>query len=110
MGLFRKSANPAALRVETSTGETHADPSEDHLFLLLEDLHPDDHVIVSRGEQTYVQVLRAGDGYLVERREGSEEQHTHARTADVRAAHQDVTTWAFGIDRPFELDWSPGVG
>ena len=118
MGLFdrkKRETSDAVLRAETSGGQTQDDPSEDALLLLLEDLGEEqDYVIVERlsdaSGQTYAQVMRTGDGYLVERRSGSEASHEHAVTTDVRRAHEDLTSWAHGIDRPDALSWTPGVG
>jgi hypothetical protein len=31
-------------------------------------------------------------------------------TSDMRTAHEDLTTWAFGLDRPGTLAWAPGYG
>ena len=103
----------AVLRAQTSNDEQYDDPSEDLLFMLLDELQPDDYVIVERPDdqtqQTYAQVLRTGSqGYLIERREGSAETHAFARSADMRSIHADLTTWAHGVARPYVLAWEPG--
>jgi hypothetical protein len=118
MGLFNRKEprEPEfALRVETSGGETWNDPTEDRLLTLLEDLTGEgDYFMVVRladpSDQTYAQVLRTADGYLVERRRGSEGSHEHARTTDPGTAHQALTTWSFELDGPDELTWHPGFG
>ena len=103
------------LRAITSTEEHWDDPSEDMLFMLFEDLKEDqDYFIVQRvadpDGQTYAQVMKTNNTYLVERREGAPDKHFHAVTAEMRAAHEDMTTWAFELDRPFVLPWAPGMG
>ena len=101
------------LRAETSSGEHYDQPSEDALFMLMEDLRSDqDYFIVESvadtAQQTYMQVMRVGNGFLVERRSGSEDTHEHATSDDLRAVHQDLTTWAFGLPRDTALTWEPG--
>jgi hypothetical protein len=70
------------LRALTSGGDAYDDPSEDLLFILLEDLRNDEDCLIvelvadDRG-QTYMQVMRTAAGYLVERRAGSPESHEH---------------------------------
>lgn len=101
------------LRVETSQGERHEEPSEDLLFILMEDLQQEqDYFIVEDARdtagQTYAQVMRVDAGYLMERRRGSEDTHEHATSADLRQVHEDLTTWAFGIQRENVLSWQPG--
>ncbi len=105
--------DPILLRVETSQGEQYDEPSEDALFMVMEDLqHDQDYFILENASdttgQTYVQVMRVGDGFLVERRSGSENTHEHATSTDLRKVHQDLTTWAFGVQRENVLRWQPG--
>jgi hypothetical protein len=48
--------------------------------------------------QIYAQALRDKDGsYGVERRLGTPESHETAQAADMRAAHQLLTAWAFAL-------------
>lgn len=118
--LFRREPRPAVpagpvLVAQASTGERYEDPSEDLLFELLADLASErDYVMVERladtTGQTYAQAMRTDRGYLVERRDGSEDTHAHAVTADLSKAHEDLTTWAFGLDRPYTLPWAAGYG
>jgi hypothetical protein len=104
-----------ALRARTSQGEVYDDPSEDLLFELLADLSAEsDYLIVERpadtSGQTYAQVMRTTAGYLLERRDGSEDTHAHAISDDMRAVHEDLTTWAFTLDRGYGLAWAKGYG
>jgi hypothetical protein len=106
---------PPILRAVGHDGASYDDPSEDLLFELLDELvRPDDFLIVERvgdlTDQSYAQVLRMESGYLIERRSGSSETHISARSADMRAVHQDLTTWAFSLDRPAALSWTAGLG
>ncbi|WP_034610771.1 hypothetical protein [Cellulomonas sp. URHD0024] len=108
-------ARGPVLRASTSDDDVYDDPSEDALFMLLEDLSTsDDYVIVERlGEPTgevYIQatIAKAG-GYIVERRAGSAATHEFAATDDLRLAHEDLTTWAHELDRPDVLEWHPGM-
>lgn len=101
------------LRVETSQGEHYDEPSEDALFMFLEDLQQEqDYFIVEDARdttgQTYAQVMRVSGGFLVERRTGSEETHEHASSTDLRQVHQDLTTWAFAVQQEQVLPWRPG--
>lgn len=101
------------LRVETSDGEHYEEPSEDALFMLMEDLHDErDYFILENTSdttgQTYMQVMRVGDGFLVERRGGSQDTHEHTTSAELRKVHQDLTTWAFSMQRQTVLPWQPG--
>ena len=92
------------LRAELENGDTYDDPSEDALFLLLQDIDAGhaQWVIVERLDdltrQTYAQALRMDDGsYLVERRLGTAETHEPTRASDMRAAHKVLTAWAFAL-------------
>lgn len=115
---FRRKQKPArsatsVLVAETSTGERYEDPSEDLLCELFLDLTEErDYFIVERpadaSGQTYAQVMRTASGYLVEKRDGSEDTHEHAVTEDMREAHEDMTTWAFEVERPYALPWASG--
>jgi hypothetical protein len=93
------------LRAQTSQDEVYDDPSEDLLFELLADLRAEsDYLIVERpadaSGQTYAQVMRTTAGYLVERRDGSEDTHTHTNSDDMRAVH----------DRPHDVGVHVGPG
>lgn len=101
------------LRVRTKQDEVIEDPSEDHLFLLVDDLRRNqDFFIVEKladpTGQTYAQVMREGDGYLIERRDGSAGTHQHATTGDPRKVQHDLTTWAFALARADGLRWATG--
>ena len=118
MGLLKRNRptepDPMLLRVETSQGERYDEPSEDALFMFMEDLQQEqDYFIVEDARdttgQTYAQVMRVTGGFLLERRSGSEDTHEHATSADLRQVHQDLTTWAFGVQRENVLPWQPGI-
>lgn len=90
------------LRAMTESGESWNDPSEDALFMFLEDVERGEEkfLIVERladsTGQTYIQSARNDDGsYVVEYRDGSADQHFSTSVADVRAAHALITSWAF---------------
>jgi hypothetical protein len=103
------------LRAIKEYGDSYDDPSEDLLFMLLEDIDQGEGtwVIVERladpSQQTYAQVLRVnGDSWLVEHREGSPETHVGATVTDLRQAHALLTGWAFDLDGWSEgTDWAP---
>jgi hypothetical protein len=107
-------ANPV-LRAITESGETWDDPSEDLLFILLEDVSDENglFVIVERradtSRQTYMQVTRMEDsGFRSEYRHGSAVRHFFAVTPDMRVAHRVLTDWAFELPgREAALPWQP---
>jgi hypothetical protein len=99
------------LRALTEAGAAYDDPSEDLLFMLLDQVDHGDGtwVIVDRladaSQQTYAQALRvAADSWVVEHREGSPETHVGTTVSDLRAAHQLLTGWAFELP-----GWADGV-
>lgn len=93
------------LRAIKEAGDSYDDPSEDLLFMLLEDI---DHgegtwVIVERlsdpTQQTYAQVLRVNsDSWVVEHRAGSADTHFGTMVRGLRQAHALLTGWAFDLD------------
>jgi hypothetical protein len=92
------------LRAILDTDETYDDPSEDALFELLSDIAAGEAlwIVVQKlddpGGQTYAQAVRLADGsFQVERRLGSPQSHEATQLPDMRAAHQLLTTWAFGL-------------
>jgi hypothetical protein len=102
---------PPILRAIPEVGQQWDDPSEDLLFMLLEDIEAGEgsFLIVERttdpSAETYAQALRRDDGsYLVEHREGDADHHYGTTVADMHAAHQLLTGWAF--QRP---GWSDQV-
>lgn len=97
------------------SGETWDDPSEDLLFILLEDIR-DQHelfLIVERTRdpsgQTYMQVIRTEDSkYQLEYRDGSADRHFFAITANMRDAHDVLTKWAFELPNwDTAMQWQP---
>lgn len=105
----------ATIRASVESGNSWDDPSEDHLFLLVEDIERGDesYLIVERlndsSGQTYLQTIRNEDGgYLVERRDGSADKHFQTRASDYKYAHALIAAWAFGergVGTPDE--WMP---
>ena len=86
------------------SGDKWDDPSEDLLFILLEDIR-DKHelfMIVERvrdaSGQTFIQAIRTEDAqYRLEYRDGSADRHFFAITADMREAHDILTKWSFEL-------------
>ena len=103
VGVVEEAPQPV-LRAIMESGETWDDPSEDLLFILLEDIR-DKHelfLIVERvrdaSGQTYMQVIREEDStYRLEYRDGSADRHFFAVTADMREAHNVLTKWSFEL-------------
>ena len=85
------------------SGSVWDDPSEDLLFELLSDVERGDETffIVERladpSGQTFIQVMHDGQHWIVERREGGEDQHYSVALLDLRQAHEAMTTWSFGL-------------
>ncbi|RXZ45838.1 hypothetical protein ESO86_13035 [Agromyces binzhouensis] len=90
------------LRVTTESGRTWDDPTEDYLFILLEDIDERDEefLILERlgdaSGQTYIQCRRNDEGrYLIERREGGPDRHYWTTAPDMRVAHELIASWAY---------------
>jgi hypothetical protein len=80
------------------------DPSEDLLFILLEDIRDrrELYMIVERvrdtSGQTFMQAIRTDDSkYRLEYRDGAPDRHFYAVTADFRKAHDVLTKWSFEL-------------
>jgi hypothetical protein len=103
------------LRAKPEVGDTYDDPSEDLIFLLLQDIEEGEgsFLIIERlsdpSGNTYAQVLRRDDGsYVVEHREGSADRHYATVVPDMRTAHTLLTGWAHDLNGWRErADWSP---
>ncbi|MEI8407379.1 MULTISPECIES: hypothetical protein [unclassified Kribbella] len=103
------------LRAITESNERWDDPSEDLLFELLSDVERGEgnYLIIERttdaSGHTYAQALRCEDGsYVVEHREGSADRHYGTSVADMRAAHQLLTGWAFELPGwNHNTQWTP---
>lgn len=92
------------LRAKPEVGREIDDPSESVLLELLQNIESGrgTFLIVERTSdpkgETYVQTVRADDGsYTVEYREGDADHHFATSVADLRAAHEVVTGWAFEV-------------
>ncbi len=92
------------LRAMAESGDTIDDPSEDALFMMLENIEAGEgtYLIVDSlrdsTNQTYAQTSRNDDGtYIVEYRAGGPHHHYGTVAPDMRAAHALITGWAFDI-------------
>ena len=109
------SASPF-LRALVENGDTYDDPSEDLLFMLLEDVEAGEGlwVLVERIEdatgQTFAQCVRLTDGsYQIEHRDGAADRHFVTAAAGFRDAHTFLTAWSFDLPGWRELSWRPLV-
>ncbi len=100
------------LRVQVESGTSYDDPSEDLLFMLLEDIErgEEQFAVVERisdvSQQTYAQVIKSvAGGWTVERREGGPDSHYAVDVASLRQAHAILTCWAFEIPQVPPPDW-----
>ncbi len=94
----------AVLRAITETGEEHEDPSEDLIFMLLEDIERGEEqffiieVTADDSGQTYAQVIRNDDGtWNLERRDGGPGSHFRATCPNLRSAHGALVAWAWNL-------------
>ncbi|GAA1555338.1 hypothetical protein GCM10009789_05980 [Kribbella sancticallisti] len=92
------------IRATAESGDVIDDPSEDALFMMVEDIEAGEgtYLIVASlrddSGQTYVQTSRNEDGsYVVEYRDGRPEEHYGTVVRDMRAAHALLTGWAFDL-------------
>jgi hypothetical protein len=83
---------------DTENGDHIADPSEDALFMLLQDLDPAGNAFVTinpaddSGWYASVSVLEDGS-YEVERRDPDHQQHELSTETDIAAIAKDLTIW-----------------
>ncbi|WP_207307649.1 hypothetical protein [Arthrobacter sp. S39] len=96
----------SVLKAFNESGQTWEDPSEDLLFMLLEDIERGDEkfLIVERladaTQQTYIQSARNDDGtYVVEYRDGSPQEHFGTNVDDMRSAHALIAAWAIELPK-----------
>lgn len=90
---------------DTENGDHIADPSEDALFMLLQDLdqHENTFVTINPADDSdwYASVSLRDDGsYEVERRDPSRHQHELTTDADISAIARDLTIWLAARDYP----------
>ena len=92
------------IRATAESGDVIDDPSEDALFMMLDDIEAGEgtYLIVAslrdHSGQTYAQASRNEDGsYIVEYRDGRPEEHYGTVVRDMRAAHALLTGWAFDL-------------
>jgi hypothetical protein len=92
------------IRAAAESGDTVEDPSENALYMMLEDIEAGEGTYLIVGSltdsthQTYAQTSRNDDGtYIVEYRDGGPERHYGTIAQDMRTAHALITGWVFGI-------------
>ncbi|MGO4249461.1 hypothetical protein AB4Y87_19785 [Paenarthrobacter sp. RAF54_2] len=93
------------LKSTNESGQTWEDPSEDALFMFMEDIEQGEEafliveLLADPSGQTFIQSTRNDDGtYVVEFREGSPSQHFGTVVDDMGAAHALIASWSFGLD------------
>lgn len=94
----------SVLKAFNESGQIWEDPSEDLLFMLMEDIERGNEkfLVIERlsdtTQQTYIQSARNDDGtYVVEYRDGSPQKHFGTNVGDMRSAHAVITAWAFEL-------------
>jgi hypothetical protein len=107
-GVHDASATPPILRLQTESGDSRADPSEDAMFMFMEDLGPGN---------AWLEVVRIGDRagdavrvirdeelecFDIDVRQGSSRRRS--RGLAFRVAHEVLTGWAFDLP-----DWDGRV-
>lgn len=90
---------------DTENGDHIDDPSEDALFMLLEDLDHDGNTFVTINPADdsgwYASVTFLDDGsYEVERRDPDRNQHELSTEADLSAITKNLTIWLADRDYP----------
>lgn len=102
------------VRALIEDGESFDDPSEDLLFMLLEDVEggAGTWVLVERTSdssgQTYAQCLRLADGsYQLKHRDGNADRHFVSRAPGFRDAHTFLTAWSFDLPTWRVRAWAP---
>ena len=105
----------AILRATNEAGEMYDDPSEDMLFMLLEELGPGNSFVIvdrlqpERADQ-FMQAVVGQDGapWILEYREGAQETHHSTSLGSMRAVHEVLTKWAFDLPGWRDpLVWTP---
>jgi hypothetical protein len=93
----------STLRATSESGDVVDDPTDDALLLMFQDLEAGKgsflivESLADTSGQTFAQAARNGDGsYVVEYRQGSDDQHFQTSARDYSEAHVLVTMWAFG--------------
>lgn len=102
------------LRATNDAGDTYDDPSEDLLFILLEELdEANTFLIVERVEPGreghFMQVALGQDGsYALEYREGGPETHYGTSSTSMRLVHEAMSKWAHDVRGWHEIfEWTP---
>jgi hypothetical protein len=90
---------------DTENGDHIADPSEDALFMLIQELEQGENAFVTitpaDGSDWYASVsLLDGGGYEVERRDCHHNLHEQATASDAAAIAHDLTIWLAARDYP----------
>ncbi|MCT9081011.1 hypothetical protein [Streptomyces fulvoviolaceus] len=96
----------AYYRADSENGDRIDDPSEDALFMLIDDLNGSDNtfVVIQPGEDdpawfTSVAVLDEG-GYEVVRRDTTRREHDIATETSIAQIARDLTIWMAARDFP----------
>lgn len=96
----------AYYRAESESGDHIEDPSEDALFMLIDDLNGSDNtfVVIQPDEDdpvwfTSVAVLDEG-GYEVVRRDTTRREHDVVTETSIDRIAHDLTTWMAARDSP----------
>jgi hypothetical protein len=90
---------------DTENGDHIDDPSEDALFMLLEDLDPASNTFVTINaaddSDWYASVTLLDDrSYEVERRDPARHQHELTTETDISTIAKDLTIWLANRDYP----------
>jgi hypothetical protein len=103
----------AVLRATNEAGDVWDDPSEDLLFMLIEELEPgNSFLVVERLDAEragyFVQVVagESGSPYVLEYRQGDPGTHQGTSIESMRVVHETMTKWAFDVPGWHEpLSW-----
>ena len=90
---------------DTENGDNIADPSEDALFMLLEDLNPDGNTFITINpaddSDWYASITLLDNGsYEIERHDPSRHQHEVTADTDLSAIAKNLTIWLADRDYP----------
>lgn len=95
----------AYYRAESESGDHIEDPSEDALFMLVDDLNDSDNAFVVQPDEdnpawfTSVAILDR-DGYEVVRRHTTRREHDVATETNIDQIARDLTIWMAARDFP----------
>jgi len=88
----------------TVDGEERSElPSWEEIEAALEGLESDGFMILAEGPETYVQLMRIGDEFVLEKREGGRHRHYQARRAAGHAGRSSATGPTFSTSEAQEV-------